>query len=179
MGIPVGTEPPDQVTSNRGACLDEPPSGSVTLGPMPLQPRPRAAWAELFPVEPTSPQEAREVTRWFLGNCQGVSSDTADTAVLLVSELVTNAYAAMTRTTNGIPCIGLSLRLFTSRLLTEVTDSSPRVPALTASGPDAVSGRGLSLTDELSQQWGYFWHRTRKVVYFTLSTADSPNTTSA
>jgi anti-sigma regulatory factor (Ser/Thr protein kinase) len=145
---------------------------------MPLQPHPKAAWAELFPVKPTSPEKAREVTRWFLGNCRSTGTDTIDTAVLLVSELVTNAYFATTETTSGISCIDLSLRLFNNhRLLIEVTDSSPRAPVLAASGPDAINGRGLRLVDELSHQWGYFWHRGRKVVYAILSATDSVNAT--
>jgi anti-sigma regulatory factor (Ser/Thr protein kinase) len=176
MGTPVGAVLPQRVTSNRGACLDKPVFGSVALGKMPLQPHPKAAWAELFPVEPKSPGKAREVTRCFLGNCQSISTDMIDIAVLLVSELVTNAYVASTETTNGISCIDLSLRLFNNRrLLVEVTDSSPRVPLLAASGPDAVNGRGLALVDEMSHQWGYFWHRGRKVVYVILSVTDSVN----
>jgi anti-sigma regulatory factor (Ser/Thr protein kinase) len=178
MGTPVGTELPQRVTSNRGARLDKPVFGSAALRKIPLQPRPKAARAALFPVEPKSPEKAREVTRCFLGNCQGISTETIDIAVLLVSELVTNAYVAMTETTNGISCIDLSLRLFNNRrLLVEVTDSSPRVPLLAASGPDSVNGRGLTLVDEMSQQWGYFWHRGRKIVYVILSVTDSVNAT--
>jgi hypothetical protein len=178
MGTPVDTELPQRATSNRGARLDKPVFGSVALEKIPLQPHPKAAWAEPFPVEPKSPEKAREITGWFLGNCQSASTDTIDIAVLLVSELVTNAYLAMKETTSDISSIDLSLRLFNNRrLLVEVADSSLRVPVLAASSSDAVSGRGLRLVDDLSHQWGYFWHRDRKVVYVILSVTDSVNAT--
>jgi hypothetical protein len=180
MRTPVGTELPRRITSNRGARLDKPVFGSVTLGRMPLQPHPKEAWAEPFPVEPTSPEKARETTRWFLGNCQSITTDTIDIVLLLVSELVTNAYVAMKEAANCISYIDLSLRLFNNhRLLIEITDSSPRVPVLAASGLDSVDGRGLSLVDELSHQWGYFWHSGRKVVYAVLSVTDPANAAGA
>jgi anti-sigma regulatory factor (Ser/Thr protein kinase) len=169
MGTPVSTDLPRRVTSNDGIrLLTKPVCGSVILGHMPLQPHPRAVWATLLPVELTSPSVARQTTRWFLSNCQGIDTDTADIAVLLVSELVTNAVNAMTEAATGISCIDLSLRLFPARLLVEVTDSSPNPPVLSPSGPDAPTGRGLPLVGTLSQQWGYFRHNGRKVVYFIL-----------
>jgi anti-sigma regulatory factor (Ser/Thr protein kinase) len=169
MGTPVGTELPRRVTSNDGVrLLTKPVCGSVILGQMPLQPQPKAVWATLLPVEPTSPSVARQTTQWFLSNCQSIDADTADIAVLLVSELVTNALNAMTEAATGISCIDLSLRLFPARLLVEVTDSSPRPPVLSPSGPDASTGRGLAIVDSMSQEWGYFWHNGRKVVFFIL-----------
>lgn len=180
MRTAVGAELPVRVTGNRGARLEQPVFGSAALRQRPLQPRPKAAWADLLPVELRSPEKARGVTRRFLGNCQAVSADTMDTAILIVSELVTNAYYAMAENANGILGIDLSLRWFNNqRLLMEVADSSPLAPVLAASGPDAVNGRGLSLVDELSYQWGFFWHCGRKIVYAVVSTADASNSASA
>jgi anti-sigma regulatory factor (Ser/Thr protein kinase) len=139
---------------------------------MPLQPQPKAAWARLLPVEPTSPSVARQTTEWFLSRCRSVDADTTEISVLLVSELVTNAVNAMAKAATGISCIDLSLRLFPARLLVEVTDSSPRPPVLSPSGPDASTGRGLAIVDSLSQQWGYFRHNGRKVVFFILEAGD-------
>lgn len=173
MGTPVSTELPRRVTSNDGVrLLSKPVCGSVILGQMPLQPSPKAAWATLLPVDPTSPSVARQTTEWFLGQCHGVDAGTIESAVLLVSELVTNAMKAMTEATTDISCIDLSIRLFPARLLVEVTDSSPRPPVLSPSGPDASTGRGLAIVDCLSQQWGYFWHNGRKVVFFILDASD-------
>ena len=139
---------------------------------MPLQPHPEAAWAAPLPVEPRSPAQARKAARWFLSRCRSVDAGTTDIAVLLVSELVTNAFNAMTEGMTGLPCIDLSLRVFPARLLVEVTDSSPRPPVLSPGGPDAPAGRGLPIVGELSVQWGYFRHNGRKTVFFTLEAGD-------
>jgi anti-sigma regulatory factor (Ser/Thr protein kinase) len=89
---------------------------------------------------------------------------------LLVSELVTNAFEAMSANpSSGIACIELSLRLFEDHLLIEVIDSSPKapVPRLTCDA-EAENGRGLAVVDHVSQEWGYFWRTGRKVVYCIL-----------
>ena len=54
---------------------------------------------------PTSAFWARRYIRHFLGSCRGISVDTADTAELLVSELVTNAvrFAGGPRRRNRVP----------------------------------------------------------------------------
>jgi anti-sigma regulatory factor (Ser/Thr protein kinase) len=175
MGSPVSTDLPRRVTSNDGVrLLSKPVCGSVILGQMPLQPRPKAAWATLLPVELTSPSVARQTTEWFLSQCRSVDADTTEIAVLLVSELVTNAVNAMAEAATGSACIDLSLRLFPARLLVEVTDSSPRSPVLSPSSSDASTGRGLAIVDSLSQQWGYFRHNGRKIVYFTLEAGHEP-----
>jgi hypothetical protein len=36
----------------------------------------------------------------------------------------------------------------------------------------ASTGRGLAIVDSLSQQWGYFRHNGRKVVFFILEASD-------
>ena len=169
----VSTDLPRRVTSSDGVrLLSKPVCGSVILGQMPLQPSPKAAWATLLPVEPASPSVARQTTQWFLSQCRSVDADTIEIAVLLVSELVTNAVSAMAEAATDVSCIDLSLRLFPARLLVEVADSSPRPPVLSLSGPDASTGRGLAIVDRLSQQWGYFRHNGRKVVFFILEASD-------
>jgi anti-sigma regulatory factor (Ser/Thr protein kinase) len=140
---------------------------------MPLQPRPRAAWVALYPVEATSSKAARETTRWFLGNCN-LTDDAIETAVLVVSELVTNAYKAMQGQAIGLACIDLSLRLFPTRLLIEVTDSSPLSPVLSESDFRAEGGRGLTAVDALSDsKWGFYWQQGRKIVYAILEPIDT------
>ena len=62
-----------------------------------------------------------------------------ETALLLVSELATNAIR------HGTPPVRLSLRLDRDRLRVEVTDSSPALPELGHPGPDQISGRGLQI----------------------------------
>ena len=55
------------------------------------QPRPLATGSLALVTLPTSPFWARRYTRTFLDSCRGIGKGTAETAELLVSELVTNA----------------------------------------------------------------------------------------
>ena len=71
-----------------------------------------------------------------------------ETALLLVSELATNAIR------HGSPPVRLSLRLDADRLRVEVTDSSPALPRLDQPGPDQTGGRGLQIVQELAARWG-------------------------
>jgi hypothetical protein len=92
-------------------------------------------------------------------------------AVLVVSELVTNAYTAMDiDPIAGICGIDLSLRLFDGHLLIEVIDSSPKPPIPNLDkNISATGGRGLAVVDDFSgHQWGYFWRTRRKVVFCML-----------
>jgi anti-sigma regulatory factor (Ser/Thr protein kinase) len=116
----------------------------------------------------TAPEQARHEAKWFLRNCRDATDDLTDTAILIIDELVTNAYNAMSGRAAGAR-IYFSLRLFPDRLLIEVIDTSRQHPTLTP--PDdasAENGRGLAIVNALSDEWGYFWHQARKVVYATL-----------
>jgi len=88
-----------------------------------------------------------------------------DTALLLVSELVTNAIR------HGTPPVRLSLRLDRDRLRVEVTDSSPALPELTRPEPDQIGGRGLQIVQLLAARWGASSSSRRlgKTVWFELS----------
>jgi anti-sigma regulatory factor (Ser/Thr protein kinase) len=144
-----------------------PVRGSVVLGLMPTQPQPQAAWANVYPVSDKAPRLGRLDTEMFLAHCSAIPDDAGETALLIVSELVTNAYKAMRDGAfSGIACIELSLRLFTDHLLIEVIDSSrtPPVPQ-PADDAEAEGGRGLAVVDALSREWGYFFRTGRKVVY--------------
>jgi serine phosphatase RsbU (regulator of sigma subunit)/anti-sigma regulatory factor (Ser/Thr protein kinase) len=87
-------------------------------------------------------------------------ADAADTAELLVSELVTNAvrHALEDR-------IGLRL-VRTDALLCEVTDDEPELPALLGPGPYDETGRGLRVVSRLSREWGSSAAGHRKTVWF-------------
>ena len=108
---------------------------------------------------PTSPFWARRYIRQFLGSCRGIGTDTADTAELLVSELVTNAVRFASnpkpaqqysgRVNAGM--IWLSVRHFGDGLLIEVFDTDVNPPVLTDAAEDAENGRGLLLVDALSK----------------------------
>jgi anti-sigma regulatory factor (Ser/Thr protein kinase) len=88
----------------------------------------------------------------------------ADAAVLLASELVTNAvkHAAGETITLGIRCAR-------NRLRVDVHDTSPSSPVVTSAPAGAEAGRGLVLVADLSTEWGFYRTPMGKVVYFTLA----------
>ncbi len=87
-----------------------------------------------------------------------------EVAVLLTSELVTNAISHETgrSVTLTISCICGQLRV-------DVHDTSRSAPVPVEAPADAETGRGLMLVSSLSTDWGF--HRTPggKAVYFTLA----------
>lgn len=141
-----------------------PPAGSAWQPARPGQPRPLAAGRLALATLPTSPFWARRYTRFFLDCCRGVSEDTAQTAELLVSELVTNAVRFggnpgqrqrhPGRADAGL--IWLSIRHFREGLLIEVCDADSSPPVRSEAGQDAEGGRGLAIIDALSKEWLYF-----------------------
>ncbi len=142
-----------------------PATGSAWQPARPGQPRPMDAGMLALVALPTSPFWARRYTRSFLDSCHGISASTAETAELLVSEIVTNAVRfsgdpARTlryseRADAGL--ISLSLRHFREGLLIEVYDTDNDPPIRSHADEDAENGRGLMLVDALSKEWSYFF----------------------
>ncbi|MGW0765713.1 SpoIIE family protein phosphatase [Streptomyces sp. NPDC002676] len=97
---------------------------------------------------PQAVGHARRFTRRTL-RAWGVSPDTLDTALLVVSELVTNALVH----TGGQ--VRLDLSLVNHRLRLAVADTSPRSPVKpTSIGWEATGGRGILLVEAVSAAWG-------------------------
>src|SRR5579872_2549888 len=71
--------------------LAGPAIGSAWQPARPGQPRPLYSGSLSLVTLPTSPFWARRYTRSFLGSCRSVNESTAETAELIVSEMVTNA----------------------------------------------------------------------------------------
>ncbi|MBT2369869.1 ATP-binding protein [Streptomyces sp. ISL-10] len=86
----------------------------------------------------------------------------AETAELLVSELVTNAVH------HGAGPILLSVTVRGASLRCEVTDAHPAFPCLRAAGADDESGRGMRLLHALSHRCGVRPARRGKTVWFEL-----------
>ena len=86
-----------------------------------------------------------------------------DVAVLLTSELVTNAirHEAGETITLTITCVCGQLRV-------DVHDTSRTMPVMMDARVDAEAGRGLMLVASLSTDWGVHLTRSGKAVYFTL-----------
>ncbi|MFI6345520.1 SpoIIE family protein phosphatase [Streptomyces sp. NPDC050560] len=96
---------------------------------------------------PEAPRHARRFTRRTL-RAWGVTQE-VDTALLVVSELVTNALVH----TEGP--VRLDLTLINDRLRVAVGDSSPRTPVKpTNIGWAATGGRGILLVEAVSAAWG-------------------------
>lgn len=104
------------------------------------------------------PAEVGRARRWarsrLVGSGIGADEPLAETLILLVSELVTNAVVH-----TGRPAVlrlslpGGAAEQATVRL--EVADTSDRAPVPRCAGGDATGGRGLALVDGLADRWGW------------------------
>ena len=90
-----------------------------------------------------------------------------DAALLLTSELVTNAV----RHEAGQRPQAVVLAIACSRgwLRVDVHDTSRSLPAVAEVPADAETGRGLLLVETLSDEWGFYRTPAGKAVYFTLA----------
>jgi anti-sigma regulatory factor (Ser/Thr protein kinase) len=88
----------------------------------------------------------------------------ADTAELIVSELITNAIrASVQRTPVGPPVVRLWLARDQDSVVIRVWDASPQMPVRRDAGPDDEAGRGLLLVDALSTGRGAYQQDDGKV----------------
>jgi len=86
-----------------------------------------------------------------------------DVAVLLTSELVTNAVRHEAGDT-----VLLTIACICGQLRVDVHDTSCSLPVLVDAPADAEAGRGLMLVATLSADWGAYHTPAGKAVYFTL-----------
>lgn len=98
-----------------------------------------------------------------------VRQETAATAELLVSELVTNAV----RHTRDL--LQLEVRARDGRLLVAVTDDAPDPPVLRSRDDEGQSGRGMQIVDALADRWGVTLGDDRKSVWFELLLPSRPD----
>ena len=144
--------------------LAGPAIGSAWEPARPGQIRPLDSGTFALVALPTSPFWARRYTRFFLNSCRRMSVETAETAELLVSELVTNAVRFVGDPTRALryseranaSLISLSIRHFREGLLIEVYDTDINPPVPYHADEYAESGRGLMLVEALSKEWSYF-----------------------
>ena len=83
-------------------------------------------------------------------------------AVLVVSELVTNALM------HGGGCVGIDVQAHDGAVAIGIADGSAVIPRPRPSGGDASGGRGLRLVEALSEQWGVENHHGGKRVWVRL-----------
>jgi anti-sigma regulatory factor (Ser/Thr protein kinase) len=114
-----------------------------------------------LPVDET----ASRMSRRFLeaATCPVHRAGVHDGALLLVSELVTNAVVY------GSPPIKLRVTCNGSEgLEVRVSDGSDRLPERREAAPLAEGGRGLFLVESLSSRWGVEATEAGKEVWFAL-----------
>jgi anti-sigma regulatory factor (Ser/Thr protein kinase) len=134
-----------------------------TMAPMrPTVQRPRRI---SLAAGPAAAGDARSQVRAAIG-AWDVPVD-VDTAVLLTSELVTNA---LRHETGGT--IMLTITCVCGQLRVDVHDTSRRAPMPVNTPVDAEAGRGLLLVSRLATDWGFHPTPNGKAVYFTLAFED-------
>ncbi|MDX3801894.1 ATP-binding protein [Streptomyces sp. AK04-3B] len=123
------------------------------------------------------PAEVGRARRWarsrLVGSGIGDEEPLAETLILLVSELVTNAVVH-----TGCPAV---LRLSLpggaaepSIVRLEVADSSDRAPVPRCAGDEATGGRGLALVDGLADRWGWSVEGAGKRIWCELDRCAAP-----
>ena len=146
----------------------------ITMAPT-RQPRPTretqpprpASQAELhgcqvrLPAEPATASEARDHVRAVLA-AWDVPVD-ADIAVLLASDMVTNAILHQVDGT-----ITLVLTSSPGQLRMDVYGTPVHLPPYGPLPYEVANGRGLALVKTLADQWGWYVTPMGRAVYFTL-----------
>lgn len=115
-----------------------------------------------LPPDLRSIRAAREfVARWCAS--AGLSPERCDDALLLTSELVTNAVL------HGRSEVCVEVEELQGLFRISVFDENSRHPAAVAEDPDALDGRGLALVEALAERWGVEDRRLGKAVWFELA----------
>ena len=115
-----------------------------------------------LPLDARAAGEARAFLR--RAACSEHQAEVIEDAELLVSELVSNGLR------HAAPPLKLRVRCDGGRrLLVSVSDGSPADLAPHQAADSAESGRGLTLVDYISQEWGVENTEDGKVVWFSLA----------
>ncbi|MER7394989.1 ATP-binding protein [Streptomyces sp. NPDC000151] len=119
-------------------------------------------WRQRFTSVPQSVGRARRAVRTAL-LAHGVAPDTADTVVLVVSELAANAVRH-----GRVPGRLFEVRIGLDgekEITVEVADAGDARPALRGPTEDAETGRGLVLVAALAVAWGVRDRQIGKTVW--------------
>jgi anti-sigma regulatory factor (Ser/Thr protein kinase) len=114
-----------------------------------------------LPADRTAPSRARRFVADTLASWN-VSREVVADAVLLVSELVTNALLHA----RSAPSVELTRT--DGRIRVVVFDDSPLAPRRRYYATTAVTGRGIALVDALASRWGTERDGDGKFVWFEL-----------
>lgn len=115
-----------------------------------------------LPPDPTAASRAR---RWLEARLRRHqwAPDQVDDALLLFSELVTNASRVAS------DHVDARVDFVQDDVVIEVTDDGPGVPDPRPFVEAIVSGRGLKIVETVSDGWGIRWDGGRKTVWFRLA----------
>jgi anti-sigma regulatory factor (Ser/Thr protein kinase) len=107
--------------------------------------------------------ESTPVARhWIAAHLRDLPADVSGHAALLTSELVTNAVL------HAATPLCLTLHILPDRIRVDVADGDPAFPSVKDYGPDAATGRGLTIFNTLASQWGVQAVDGGKIVWFEL-----------
>ncbi|MEU3170011.1 ATP-binding protein [Streptosporangium sp. NPDC006930] len=121
------------------------------------------------PAQIAAVPRARHYVRDLL---KGLDHPHTDDALLLLTELVTNAirHSDSGRSSDGRIIIAVAHHLGTLHIDVVDAGSTGQRPSLRAGvSPDSGGGRGLWLVQELSSAWGWYEALTGRVVWFQLN----------
>ena len=164
--VRLNSPPPAQTVTN-----EDPMRGDVQ------EPDERVATATYAP-EPAAAAQARRFVRetlrsWGVPGPAPQASSLVDDAVLLTSELVTNAVV------HAGTQVMLTCRMGNKAVEIAVRDRHPARSLTSSRQPpgdlgERTSGRGLMLPSALATSWGVTYARTAKSVWFRIGFADYP-----
>lgn len=142
----VDAKPKDDMAVVVARIPDAAPIGTLARRMLPDDER-AAALARMFVAETLREHGADEIV---------------DRAVLLTSELVTNALR------HGAPTVTIDVLTATDGFRISVTDEHPGMPKPRVASHGDERGRGLLLVERLSRRWGVDAHPPGKAVWFEL-----------
>jgi len=117
----------------------------------------------VLPPDPRSVGAARVFIQTHCAAAQ-LPNDTCDMAVLLTSEVVTNALL------HGRSQVRLAVRIDQTGLTVQAGDDNSQHPQTTTTDLGALGGRGLSILASLATCWGVHDEPFGKIVWFRIST---------
>lgn len=131
---------------------------------------PDSSLAQIFlSVAPEAAKAARDFTKATLAEWQ--LDDLVTEAVLIASELVTNAVRHGGCCASDASPVELAWQRQASRVVCMVTDCNSKPPVLGAADQDAESGRGLQVVQALAATWGWMLlGASSKAVWAALTT---------
>jgi anti-sigma regulatory factor (Ser/Thr protein kinase) len=113
----------------------------------------------VLPPDIAAVREARRLVQGFC-EAEAVPDEVRDTAVLLASETVTNAFV------HGRSDARLAVSLVPGGVLVEVGDDNSRHPRAVDADDQALDGRGLMIITALAARWGVRDEEVGKTVWF-------------